>query len=323
MISLVVSIVLLVVKFAAFNLTHSQSIYSDAVESIVNVVAAGMALLVIWYSAKPKDEDHPYGHGKIEFFSAAFEGGLIAFASLLIISEAIQAWWHGQAPSRLKEGLLLVAGAGLANLALGLFLVSRGKKFQSVALRASGTHVISDFYTSAGVILGLILVKLTGANWIDQAAAVIVGGWLGWNGFGLVKESIGGLMDREDPEALRSLAQVFSERAQAGIIQIHHVRMIRSGWYHHIDAHVVIPENWDVKRVHEAINAFEKAVIKRYDYGGEMNFHVDPCRRAYCRVCDVRDCPIRQEPFAERIVFDVAQIRSPVEPQEFLLRRRK
>ena len=320
--SLAVSIVLMVVKFWAHNMTESQAIFSDAVESIVNVLAAMVALWVIWYSAKPADEDHPYGHGKIEFFSAAFEGGLITFASLAICVEATKALIRGETLTHLNEGLVLVAAAGIGNLLLGLYLSKRGKALSSVALKASAAHVISDFWTSAGVIGGLFVVQLTGWLWADSVTALLVGLWLGFTGFRLVASAIGGLMDQEDPKLLETLADVFRKSTKPGIIQIHHVRVIRSGWYHHIDAHLVMPEFWDVKRVHEVVNAFERSVIQNYEYGGEMNYHVDPCRRAYCRFCDVADCPIRQESFEEAMPVRLEHLRSPVEPAEFRKRRK-
>jgi cation diffusion facilitator family transporter len=320
--SAAVGVVLMFAKFWAHNLTNSQAIFSDATESIVNVIAALMGLWVIWYSNKPIDEDHPYGHGKVEFFSAAFEGGLIAFASVVICTEALRTWMKGEPLHELNLGLLVVGAAGIANLVLGLFLKNRGKELGSAALRADGAHVIADFWTSAAVIIGLGLTAVTGWHWLDHALALGVGLWLAWTGFRLVVDSFGGLMDREDLEVLNSLARSFEKSLQPGFIQIHHVRVIRSGWYHHIDAHVVMPEFWDVGRVHEAINDFEKAVIKHYEYGGDMNFHVDPCRRAYCRVCEVKDCPIRQEPFVSAMPVVLEHLRSPVEPKEFLRKRR-
>lgn len=321
-VSLVVSILLMLIKFWAHNMTRSQAVFSDAVESIVNVVAAMMALWVIWYSAKPADEDHPYGHGKVEFFSAAFEGGLIAFASLMICVEAGRSWWRGEQLHELNQGLMLLAGAGVANLVLGLFLKHRGQVLGSVALKASGAHVISDFWTSAVVVIGLFVVMLTGWVWADTVLAMGVGLWLGWTGARLVREAVGGLMDQEDPSLLEALADVLKQCVQPGIIQIHHMRQIRSGWYHHMDAHVVMPEFWDVKRVHEVINDFEREVIEQYEYGGEMNFHVDPCRRAYCKACALKDCPIRVEPFEQAMPIKLEDLRSPVEPLEFRRRRK-
>lgn len=317
-----VGIVLMILKFWAHNLTDSQAIFSDAVESIVNVVAAAVGIWVIWYSSKPADEDHPYGHGKIEYFSSAFEGGLITFASLMIVVEAVHSFARGESVHSLDVGLVLISGAALVNMLLGFYLKERGRRLGSVALVASGQHVLSDFWTSAGVVGGLLLAKLTGWVWLDPAMALAVGLLLGWSGFNLMRESISGLMDKEDPKLLESLVQVFSECFLPGIIQIHHVRVIRSGWYHHIDAHVVLPQFWEVDHVHKVMNEFEKKVIRQYAFGGEMNFHVDPCRRAYCKHCTLGNCSIREEAFQAPLQVRLDDIRSPVEPSEFKSRRR-
>ncbi|MBX7230689.1 MAG: cation diffusion facilitator family transporter [Bdellovibrionales bacterium] len=316
-ISLFVSVILMLIKFWAHNLTDSQAIFSDAMESIVNVLAAFITLGVIWYAAKPKDEDHPYGHGKIEFFSSAFEGGMISFASIMIIFEAIQAFWRGERVHHLDQGLILVALAALVNYVLGKYLKYKGKVLSSVALVASGEHIIADFWTSAGVIVGLLLTYLTQWFWLDMFLACAVGLWLGRTGFLLVVKSIGGLMDQEDPQTLQTLVQIFASCLEPGIIQIHHVRVIRSGWYHHIDAHVVMPEFWNVKQIHNVVDSFENSVIQKYEYGGEMNFHVDPCRKAYCRVCSLGNCPIRVEKFVEQIPVQLEDLRSPLEPAQF------
>ncbi len=320
--SLFVSVVLLVGKFWAYNLTHSQAIFSDAVESIVNVFTAMGAILVIIYSARPADSGHPYGHGKVEYFSAAFEGGLIVFAALFIFIESVKALIEGKSAQQLDFGLLLTIIAGVINLGLGFYLHKRGVEKGSIALKASAKHVISDFWTSLGVVIGLILVYFTGIAWLDAVTAILVGCLLVYSGLQLMRESMAGLMDEQDVKVLEELAQVFSANAKEGIIQIHNVKTIRSGWYHHIDAHVVLPEFWTVKEVHDKMGVFEKDVIKSYPYGGEMNFHFDPCRKAYCRVCDLHNCPIRQEQFVERHPVVIQDLQSKVEPPEFRKHRK-
>ncbi len=316
-ISLLVAIFLLILKFWAFAETHSQAIFSDAVESIVNVVAAGLAMVVVAFSAKPADDDHPYGHGKIEYFSSAFEGGLIAFAAIWIVVEAVRRYLSPQALHSLDFGVLVVIGAGIANLMLGYFLVRRGRAHGSIALRASGQHVISDFWTSVAVSFGLLFIRTTGAEWVDPLISIAMGGVLAYSGSKLVRESVRGLMDEEDPAVLTDLADVFTKEQSKGIIQIHHVKVIRSGWYHHIDAHIVLPEFWTVDQVHDRLDLFESKVIQKYPYGGEMNFHYDPCRRAYCRHCDLDECPIRGAAFESRIPVLLEHMRSRVEPEEF------
>jgi cation diffusion facilitator family transporter len=317
MISLVVGIIIMLVKFWAHNLTRSQAVYSDALESIINIFTASFGLLVIYYSAKPADEDHPYGHGKIEYFSAAFEGGLITLAAFFIFFEASKAFFKGHTLANLDLGTWIVAGAGVANLILGWFLLWVGKKFNSHALVGSGHHVISDFWTSAAVIAGLLLVRFTGLVFIDLVVAVLAGAYLLYTGLGLVKKSIDELMDKEDTGLLEHLAEIFERHAHDGIIQLHHTKVIRHGWYHHIDAHMVVPEFWSVHEAHEKLDAFEHKVIKDYKYTGEMNFHLDPCRRNYCRVCNLKECKIRVEAFQERMPVLVEHLRSKVEPKEF------
>jgi len=315
-VSLAVSILLLVVKFFAYYLTNSQAILSDALESIVNVAAATLALFIIHISTKPADRDHPYGHGKAEYFSSVFEGALISFAAMMIFIESIDAILRGRQIMRIDLGLVLIIGAGVANALLGFYLVRLGKRNHSVALVASGRHVLSDFYTSVAVILGLLLVRITGIEWLDPASALVVGCVLAWTGFQLVRESVHALMDAEDVELITELGRHFTAVRKPGIIRIHHTRVIRSGAFHHIDAHVVVPEFWNVATAHAETNAFESDVLERYSHAGEIHFHIDPCRRAYCHACDVGECPLRREPFQKVIPFTFEELTSPTEPEE-------
>lgn len=316
-ISLVVGTSLMLFKFWAYNLTKSEAVLSDALESIVNVVTAALAIVVVIVSAKPADKDHPYGHGKAEFVSAAFEGGLISFAALAIIFEAVKALVKHEQLNNLGYGALLVAGAGLVNFLLGVFLVRIGRKNKSTALVASGTHVMSDFVTSVGVLTGLGLVSWTGFTWIDPLCAIAVALLLGFTGYKLVRESLSGLLDEENDEIIREFLRLIGHDRPAGIIQVHHLRVMRAGTYHHIDAHAVVPEYWDVREAHNYTDAFEDALMEQYPYDGELHLHLDPCRRAYCRYCDVVECPIRREPFVEKRKIDFDELTSPQEPRTF------
>ena len=315
--SLIVGGSLLGFKFWAYRVTGSDAVFADAVESIVNVVAAGLAIAVVAIAAKPADREHPYGHGKIEYFSAAFEGGLIAFASVLIWIEAVHSLLRAESPTNLGFGLVVTVGTGAANCLLGWYLTYAGRKAQSVALIASGQHVLSDFYSSAVVALGLVAAHLTGWPWVDPLAAIALGGFLGWTGLRIVRGSVGGLLDEEDLESLREFARIVSVDRPEGIIQIHHVRAIRSGRYHHIDAHVVVPEVWDVAEAHRRTEAFEARLMQGYPHDGELHLHVDPCRRAYCRHCDVRECPIRRFPFESKLRLSFEELTSPEEPVSY------
>ena len=300
-ISFIVGIGIMLCKFFAYRVTSSEAVLSDALESIVNVVSAAMVILTIRLTQKPADKDHPYGHGKVEFFSAAFEGGLVACAALFICIEAITSLLYGHQLSRLTEGLLIIAIAGIANLLLGLYLLKRGERLKSLALESSGKHVISDFWTSAGIIGGLLIVKLTGWIWLDSLLALCVGLYLAWVGFKIVKKSVDGLMDGEDQDVLQEIASVLQPHMTQGIIDVHEMKLIRSGRNHHIDLHLVLPEFWSIKQAHERVEQFEEAVFKDYPYEGEMHFHYDACQQNYCAQCDLKECHLRKEPLNPKV----------------------
>jgi len=299
-ISLAVSVVLLAAKYQAYRLTGSTAILSDALESIVNVVAAVFAIGALIFAGRPADRNHPYGHGKMEFMSAAFEGGLIAFAALVIVYEVVVSLTHGVELRALDVGLAIVLGAGLVNLALGYYLVRAGRRYDSLTLLADGRHVLADFYTSAGVVVGLLLVRITGLAWLDPLVAAVVALNLMWTGVRLIRQASAGLLDKEDPALLDRLLQVLQPHLGQGVIRIHHLRAIRAGRFHHVDAHLVVPEFWSVERSHELAEDVGERVMKELGAEGEMTLHTDPCHRIYCRMCDLDDCPVRREPFTGR-----------------------
>ncbi len=309
-----VGVSILAAKFWAFHLTHSQAIYSDALESIVNVVTAAVGFVVIYYASKPADEDHPYGHGKVEHFSAAFEGGLIIFAAIFVVVEAVKAHIRGQTLTNLDEGMWIIGFCGLANLGFGLFLKSIGRRFASPSLQAAGVHLLVDFWTTLAAVVGVLAVKLTGLHSIDRVVALLLGLHMTFSGLRLVRGSALELMDAEDVKLLEQLAEIFEANVGDGIIQIHHIKIIRSGWFHHIDGHAVVPEFWNVEQAHDRLDIFESRVIKSYPYGGEVNFHLDPCKRKYCSVCDYKDCPVRAAQFQSRMPVVLEHLRSKVEP---------
>ncbi|MFO1032292.1 MAG: cation diffusion facilitator family transporter [Planctomycetota bacterium] len=313
LVSLVVAVLLLGVKFYAYHRTGSQAIFSDALESIVNVVAAAFALGVLAYAGQPADRDHPYGHGKVEFLSAAFEGGLIFCAAVLILWQASVALVHGQAPQQLDLGLWLTFAAGLANGALGLWLVRHGRRLHSAALEADGHHVLSDFYTSLGVVGGLLAVWFTDLPWLDPLVAAAMGLLLLVTGWKLVARAIAGLLDAEDPALLRQLVAVLGQHVRDGVIRIHHLRAIRAGRFRHVSAHLVVPEFWSVQHAHDTAEALAEKVLRELPGDGDIDFHTDPCERSYCRSCDLDACSVRAQPFVrlEPLTVDEAVAPDP------------
>jgi cation diffusion facilitator family transporter len=253
------------------------------------------------FSDKPADKDHPYGHGKIEHFSAAFEGGLITLAAVLIAYEAIDAMWHGPALKDVGRGLVFNFAAGLLNGLLGLFLVRMGRRQRSRAIEADGHHVLSDFYTTLGIAAGLLLVTFTGVRWLDPVMALGVATLLGWTGFKLVRSSSQALLDMEDPVLLEKLLEVINRTRPVDIITLHELRTLRSGRYTHVDIHMVVPEYYELGRAHDLAEDFGKRIIVEASLEGELHTHIDPCQRAWCSQCGVADCRIRQEPQTKRV----------------------
>jgi cation diffusion facilitator family transporter len=315
LISLAVSVVLLAAKYQAYLLTGSTAILSDALESIVNVVAAVFGLGGIIFAGRPADRNHPYGHGKVEFFSAAFEGGLIAFAAVLIVYEVVLALLRGVEVRALDVGVAIVLGAGVVNLLLGWYLIRTGRKYDSLTLVADGRHVLADFYTSAGIVVGLLLVRFTGITWLDPLVAGVVALNLLWTGYRLVRQAAGGLLDEEDPALLHRLLGVLQPHLGQGVIRVHHLRAIRAGRFHHVDAHLVVPEFWSVERSHDLAEDLGERVVKELGVEGEMTLHTDPCHRIYCRMCDLDACPIRQEPFSGRPALTLDEAVQPDMPR--------
>ncbi len=315
-ISVVVGAVLLGVKFYAYRITGSTAILSDAMESIVNVLAALVALGAMIVASWPADRNHPYGHGKVEFMTAAFEGGLIAFAALLIISESVGTLIRGAVVQSLDLGIAITLAAGVANYVLGWFLIRTGTRHSSLALVADGKHVQADFWTSVGVVVGLGLVLLTGKTWIDPLVAILVGVNLARTGWHLVREAAGGLLDEEDPELLREIVDAINANLVPGVIRLHYLRAIRSGNFRHVDAHLVVPEYWPVDRAHDLADELEARVTATLTGEAEIAFHIDPCEQSFCSQCDIEDCPIRVEPFVARSVIPFEEAIRP-EPRNF------
>jgi cation diffusion facilitator family transporter len=319
-ISLTGGILILGLKAAAYRMTGSTALQSDALESIVNVAAAAFGLWAVIFAAQPADKDHPYGHGKVEFLAAAFEGGLITLAALIIVYESSVALAHGVELKSLGAGMLLNLGAGLMNGLLGWFLLKEGRRLKSKALEADGHHVLSDFYTTLGIFAGLVMVKATGLSWLDPLVALFVAALLGRTGYRLVREAAAALLDEENPATIRSIVAGIDGILKAGVdetgvITVHGLRAIRSGRYTHVDIHLVVPEYLPVSESHVDTERFEKKLIGTLGLEGELHVHTDPCRRKYCTRCTDTGCPIRAEPLMEpkTLTAEEAVVAEPLE----------
>ena len=317
-ISLVVSIVLFGVKFVGWIVTGSTAFLSDALESVVNIVAALFTLVSLVVSARPADESHPYGHGKIEFLSSAFEGGLISFAALLIVYQAVQALLFGAAIREIDVGLALLAAAGIGNAVLGGYLLRTGRRERSPALEADGAHVLTDFWTTAGVLVGLVLVRITGIEAIDPLVAAGLGVNLAVVGARLVRGAVGGLLDESDRGLLTRIAEAVDRARMPGVVAIHRLRAIRVGGAVHVDAHLVVPRFWQVSAAHELAARFEEEVVRGVEGEAEHAFHLDPCRSFYCAGCPLEPCPVRADPFAGRTPVTLESLTGDPPPEDAL-----
>jgi cation diffusion facilitator family transporter len=300
-ISLAAGTGILGLKAAAYYMTGSMALQSDALESIVNVVAAAFGLGAVIFAGQPADKDHPYGHGKMEYFAAAFEGGLISLAAVLIFYESVLALARGVELKSLGLGLALNIAAGALNGLLGWYLLRTGRRLNSKTLEADGHHVLSDFYTTGGIFVGLLLVQLTGLSWLDPLIAIAVAVLLAKTGFGLVRESAAALLDEEDSETIAVIVSALDRLLkkgvdESGVITVHGLRAIRSGRYTHVDVHLVVPEYLPVSEAHDDTERFDKTLIEAAGLEGELHVHIDPCRRKYCARCTDSTCPIRAEP---------------------------
>lgn len=302
-ITFVIGVILLAAKFAAWLITDSQTVLSDAMESIVNVVAAVVMYFAVRFASQPADANHPYGHGKIEFVTSGSEGGAIAIAALLIMTQAVLALVAGNKPHDIDVGVWIVGVAGGVNCGLGLYLIRVGRRERSTALIGDGHHLLSDFWTSVGAVVGLVLVLWTGLDWIDPVVAFLVAVKLLVTGWGLLRGAARGLLDETDPLVLTEVADALEKTRVPGVIEVHDLRAINVGGHHHVDLHVVVPEFWSVDQAHREMDDYERRVRDADPRPRELQYHVDPCERAYCRRCDLPDCPVRRHVFEARRPF--------------------
>ncbi|MGU3539578.1 cation diffusion facilitator family transporter [Methylobacterium sp. A54F] len=262
-------------KFSAYWLTGSLALYSDALESIINVVAAACAFVALRVAAQPADADHPYGHHKAEYFSAVTEGALIIVAAVLILREAAHGILDPKPLDAPALGLAVNAVASLINGAWALALIRRGRAWRSPALVADARHVMADVFTSGGVLVGVALVMATGALVLDPIVAGLVALNILWSGYRMVRESIDGLMDRAAPaEMVTEIRALISEHG-AGALEAHDVRTRHAGQATFIDFHLVVPGEMTVQESHEICDRLETA-IEGAVAGAVVAIHVEP-----------------------------------------------
>lgn len=297
----IVGIILFVGKLYAWHLTNSDAVFSDAMESIVNIIAAFMGLYSLYLAAKPKDHDHPYGHGKVEYVTSGIEGALIIFAGIMIIVEATDSLLHGNTLQKLDWGIFIIAATALINYILGYISYKKGVKENSLVLQSSGKHLQSDTITTGGVVISLILVYLTGINWIDAAVAMVFGGYIIFIGYGIIRKALSGIMDEADLSMVARLAEFLNQNRKKEWIDIHNVRIQQYGARLHIDAHMTLPWYFELRDAHNEMEEMIKQIAANTDRNVEFNFHMDDCKTFSCEICEIFECPVRELPFVKRV----------------------
>lgn len=299
--SLVVSAVLVAIKFYAYVLTASQAVLTDALESIINVFTSGFALYSLYLSGLPKDENHPYGHGKVEYLSVGFEGALILIAGVYIFYSATLAFLEPHAIARPDVGMALLGFTALVNLAVGFLLIRSGRKLKSVALVGDGQHLYLDAVSTLVSCVALLLVAATGNVLFDAGAALLLGAFIVVNGLRMVRRSVGGLMDESDVEVVREVIGELQQFRRPAWIDVHNLRVLRYGANLHIDCHMTMPYYFSLDEIHNELNDIEALIRQRFDVDVEMFVHADPCTFTACAHCHMPECPVRHHPFSQEI----------------------
>lgn len=295
-------------KFTAYFITSSNSILTDAAESIVNVLASAFAFYSIYVASQPRDNNHPYGHGKVEFFSVFIEGSLIGIAGILIIFKSAYNLLYPHNVSELMTGSIIIAATGLVNFVLGHYLITQSKNLNSLTLFADGKHLKTDAYTSAGLVGGLILIYLTGLTYLDSVLSIAIGIFIIYSGYKLVRRSVSGLMDESDFETADEVISILNNCRKDSWIDMHNLRTQRYGPDIHIDCHLTLPYYFDLNKVHEEVSEVDAMMNSQASSSIEFFIHADPCVPECCHYCRMDACPVRSEPKTKDIVWTIENV---------------
>ena len=283
-------------KFIAYFLTSSNAILTDAAESIVNVLASSFAFYSIYLSAQPRDFNHPYGHGKVEFFSVFVEGSLIFLAGAIISVKSAFNLIYPHQITAILNGAIIIGVTGIVNFILGYFLIGESTRLKSITLYADGKHLLTDAYSSAGLVVGLILIYFTRLAYLDSLLSIGLGFYIIFNGYKLIRKSVSGLMDESDTDSINEVITLLNKNRKNSWIDVHNLRAQRYGHELHIDCHVTLPYYFDLNKVHEEVSSVERLTNNEALIQTEFFIHADPCLPECCHYCQMTDCPVRSEP---------------------------
>jgi len=300
--------VMFVIKLTAWYLTSSVAILTDALEYTINVISSLIGLYSLSLSAKPKDYNHPYGHGKAEFLSSSIEGILMIVSSFLIMYEAINNLQHPHTISKLDYGIYLIAFTALLNYFLGYFSIKQGKKTNSLPLVATGKHLQSDTYATIAIIIGLIAIYSTHYSWIDSLVAFIFALVIIVSGYKILRSSIAGIMDEADDELLRKVVEVLENNRNENWVDLHNLRIIKYGGTLHLDCHLTVPWYFNVNEAHKEIDSLSSLVKNEFGESVELFVHTDGCLDFSCKLCSKKNCDVRKFDFDKIVHWTVENV---------------
>jgi cation diffusion facilitator family transporter len=305
---LFVAVVLFSMKILAWYLTKSVAILTDALESIVNVIAGIVGLYSLSIAYKPRDTNHPYGHGKAEFLSAAIEGTLIMLAGIFIIYESVNQLIHPHELQKLNTGIILVGISAIINFIVGFLAVNKGRVNGSVALQASGQHLKTDTYSTIAIIIGLLLIYFTNFNQLDSYIAIVMSFIIMIIGYRIARKSVAGIMDEADEKVLVKVISMLNRNRVENWIDIHNLRVIKFGNTLHIDCHMTVPWYLNVRQAHEEVEELHILIEKEFGSAMEFFVHTDDCVESCCPICIKENCAVREQPFRKRIQWEMQNL---------------
>ncbi|GAA4466564.1 cation diffusion facilitator family transporter [Nemorincola caseinilytica] len=306
----ILSVVLFAAKMLAWWLTHSVTVLTDALEGIVNMVAGFLGLYSVVLAARPRDTDHPYGHGKVEFISAGIEGTLIIIAGGVIVYEGVHNLFIPHTLQHLNIGLAIVSAAGLINYLAGSYAVKQGQKLNSMVITSAGAHLLTDAYSTIAVIVGVSIILLTNNQWpwLDAVVALFFAIITIRTGYKVLRRSISGMMDEMDLGTLKKVIEVLQQHRHPEWIDLHNLRVIQYGSLMHIDAHLTLPWYHKVADADKEIHELEALMRSHLSDQVELFIHIDGCMPYQCKLCAVPDCPVRQEPLQAQLQWDINNV---------------
>ena len=301
-------IILFAIKLVAWLLTNSVAILTDTLEYIINVISGLIGLYSLSLAAKPKDFNHPYGHGKVEFLSASVEGTLMIISSFIILYEAINNLEHPHQLKQLDYGLFLVAFTALMNFLAGWFAIKKGKKNNSLALIATGKHMQSDTYATIGIIIGLALIYFTHYTWIDSLVAFIFALIIIVSGYKILRSSIAGIMDEADDKLLKKIVETLQKSRSENWVDLHNLRIIKYGVTLHMDCHLTIPWYFNIHEGHKEVTALDNVIRNNFGDSVELAVHTDGCLEFSCKICNKQNCTERKFDFVKQIEWNITNV---------------